>query len=229
MGGKVLVPTRSSSSKLVAARLAADVMRRADRAGRAHRRRCAPTCSPATSTSATAQFLTGERTAEGFFGVRGGLEQAIARGLAYAPYADLLWCETSQARSRRGQALRRGDPRASSRASCWPTTARPRSTGRRNLDDATIARVPARAGARWATSSSSSRWPASTRSTSRCSSWRAATASAAWRPTRSCRRREFAAEAHGYTRDAAPARGRHRLLRRGADRDLRRQSSTDGA
>ena len=56
----------------------------------------AASCSPATSTRATAPFLTGERTAEGFFRVRGGLDAAIARGLAYAPYADLLWCETAE-------------------------------------------------------------------------------------------------------------------------------------
>ncbi len=95
MGGKVLIPTRQAIRNLVAARLAADV--------------CGvPTVIIARTDANGARlltsdiderdrpFCTGERTAEGFFRVRAGLEQAIARGLAYAPYADLLWCETSE-------------------------------------------------------------------------------------------------------------------------------------
>ena len=94
LGGKVLVPTREFLQKLVAARLAADVMR-------------VPTVLFARTDANSArlitsdidardqEFLTGERTSEGYHGMRGGLEAAIARGLAYAPYADLLWCETS--------------------------------------------------------------------------------------------------------------------------------------
>lgn len=93
MGGKVLVPTAEALQKLTAARLAADVMG-------------VPTLLLARTDAEAANlltsdvdardqpFLTGERTAEGFYRVRNGLEQAIARGVAYAPYADLVWCET---------------------------------------------------------------------------------------------------------------------------------------
>jgi isocitrate lyase len=94
LGGKVLVPTNEAIQKLVAARLAADVMG-------------VPTLIMARTDADSAQlltsdidprdrtFCTGERTPEGFFRIRGGIEAAIARGLAYAPYADLIWCETS--------------------------------------------------------------------------------------------------------------------------------------
>jgi isocitrate lyase len=93
MGGKVLVPTREFVQKLGAARLAADLLD-------------VPTVIIARTDADSARlitsdvdprdhaFLTGERTAEGFHGFRAGLEAAIARGLAYAPYADMLWCET---------------------------------------------------------------------------------------------------------------------------------------
>jgi isocitrate lyase len=95
MGGKVLVPTREAVQKLVAARLAADVLG-------------VPTILIARTDANGAQlitsdcdvadrpFLTGQRTVEGFFGMVGGLDAAIARGLAYAPYADMIWCETSE-------------------------------------------------------------------------------------------------------------------------------------
>jgi isocitrate lyase len=94
LGGKVLVPTSEAIQKLVAARLAADVMG-------------VPTLIMARTDADSAQlltsdidprdraFLTGNRTEEGFYGVRGGIEAAIARAISYAPYADLLWCETS--------------------------------------------------------------------------------------------------------------------------------------
>jgi isocitrate lyase len=94
MGGKVLVPTNEAIQKLISARLAADVMG-------------VPTLLIARTDADSAslltsdidkydhQFLTGERTPEGFFRINKGLDSAIARGLAYAPYADLLWCETS--------------------------------------------------------------------------------------------------------------------------------------
>src|SRR5246500_882604 len=94
LGGKVLVSTSEAIQKLVAARLAADVMG-------------VPTLIMARTDADSAhlltsdidprdrEFLTGERTAEGFYRIRGGLESAIARALAYAPYADLIWCETS--------------------------------------------------------------------------------------------------------------------------------------
>jgi isocitrate lyase len=95
LGGKVLVSTAEAIQKLVAARLAADVMN-------------VPTLIIARTDANSAhllttdidardhQFLTGERTSEGFFKIRGGIDSAIARGIAYAPYADLLWCETSE-------------------------------------------------------------------------------------------------------------------------------------
>jgi len=95
MGGKVLVPTMEAVNKLAAARLAADVcdvptvlMARTD----------ADAAGLITSDidEYDRPFITGERTAEGFFHTRPGLEQAVSRGLAYAPYADLIWCETSR-------------------------------------------------------------------------------------------------------------------------------------
>jgi isocitrate lyase len=94
MGGKVLVPTQQHVRTLQSARLAADVMG-------------VPTLIVARTDSLSADlltsdidkrdqaFVTGERTPEGFFRVRDGMEAAVARGLAYAPYADLLWCETA--------------------------------------------------------------------------------------------------------------------------------------
>jgi isocitrate lyase len=94
MGGKVLVPTQEATQKLVAARLAADVLgvptlliarTDADAADL-----LTSDCDPYDS-----EFITGDRTPEGFFRTHAGIEQAISRGLAYAPYADLVWCETS--------------------------------------------------------------------------------------------------------------------------------------
>ncbi len=94
MGGKVLVPTREAVQKLVAARLAADVMG-------------VPTIIVARTDADAANlitsdiddndkpFITGERSHEGFYYTNAGLDQAISRGLAYAPYADIVWCETS--------------------------------------------------------------------------------------------------------------------------------------
>jgi len=95
MGGKVLVPTSEAVSKLVAARLAADI---ADVPAVIVARTDAMGASLLTSDvdARDREFATGERTIEGFYQVRQGLEQAISRGLAYAPYADLVWCETSQ-------------------------------------------------------------------------------------------------------------------------------------
>jgi isocitrate lyase len=95
MGGKVLVPTQEAVGKLSAARLAADVLG-------------VPTILLARTDADAAnlitsnmderdqEFITGERTAEGFYCTRPGIDQAIARGLAYAPYSDMLWCETSK-------------------------------------------------------------------------------------------------------------------------------------
>lgn len=95
MGGKVLVPAHEFVQKLVAARLAADIMgiptvliARTD----------ANSAMLLTSDSdlRDVEFLTGERTPDGFLGYRGGIDAAIARGLIYAPYADMIWCETSE-------------------------------------------------------------------------------------------------------------------------------------
>ena len=95
MGGKVLVPTQEAVQKLVSARLAADVMG-------------VPTVLLARTDAEAANlltsdvdpydasFITGERTSEGFYIVKNGLEQSISRGVAYAPYADLVWCETGK-------------------------------------------------------------------------------------------------------------------------------------
>jgi isocitrate lyase len=95
MGGKVLVPTSEAIQKLTSARLASDVLN-------------VPTILIARTDADAAQlittdcdpadhpFLTGERAVEGFFAFRGGIDAAIARGLAYAPYADMIWCETSE-------------------------------------------------------------------------------------------------------------------------------------
>ncbi|MHC0038315.1 isocitrate lyase [Pseudoneobacillus sp. C159] len=95
LGGKVLLPTQTAVRNLIAARLAADVMG-------------VPTLIVARTDANAADlitsdvdvydapFITGERTPEGFFRVKAGLDQAISRGLAYAPYADLVWCETSE-------------------------------------------------------------------------------------------------------------------------------------
>lgn len=95
LGGKVLLPTQQAVRNLISARLAADVMG-------------VPTVIIARTDANAAnlitsdvdkydsEFLTGERTPEGFFHTKPGLDQAIARGLAYAPYADLIWCETSE-------------------------------------------------------------------------------------------------------------------------------------
>ncbi len=95
MGGKVLLPTAQAIRNLISARLAADVMgvptvivARTDADG--------ADLITSDVDPADAEFLTGERTMEGFYRTRAGLEQAIARGLSYAPYADVVWCETSK-------------------------------------------------------------------------------------------------------------------------------------
>jgi isocitrate lyase len=95
MGGKVLLPTAQAIRNLISARLAADVLgvptvivARTDADG-------ADLITSDVDPS-DAEFLTGERTMEGFYRTRAGTEQAIARGLAYAPYADVVWCETSK-------------------------------------------------------------------------------------------------------------------------------------
>jgi len=95
LGGKVLVPTSEFITKLVAARLAADVCG-VDTVLIARTDANSATLLTGDADEYDHRFLTGERTTEGFFGVRDGIEAAIARALAYAPYADLLWFETSK-------------------------------------------------------------------------------------------------------------------------------------
>lgn len=145
MGGKVLVPTREAVSKLVAARLAADVMD-------------VPTLLVARTDADAADlvtsdvdendrpFITGERTVEGFFRTRAGIDQAIARGLAYAPYADLVWCETSTPNldyaRQFAEAVHRQFPGKLLAYNCSPSF-----NWKKNLDDDTIARFQRELGA----------------------------------------------------------------------------------
>jgi len=145
MGGKVLVPTAEAVSKLTAARLAADILD-------------VPTVLVARTDAMAAglltsdideydhNFVTGERTVEGFFVTRPGIEQAISRGLAYAPYADLLWCETSkpdldQARAF-ADAIHAQFPDKLLAYNCSPSF-----NWKQNLDDETIARFQRELGA----------------------------------------------------------------------------------
>jgi isocitrate lyase len=145
MGGKVLVPTREAVDKLNAARLAADV------AG-------VPTLLVARTDADAADlltsdiddndkpFTTGERTVEGFYRVRAGLDQAISRGLAYAPYADLVWCETSKPNLEEArlfaEAIHAQFPGKLLAYNCSPSF-----NWKKNLDDATIARFQQELGA----------------------------------------------------------------------------------
>ncbi|WP_338764467.1 isocitrate lyase [Massilia sp. METH4] len=145
MGGKVLVPTREAVEKLSAARLAADVMG-------------TPTLLIARTDAEAADlltsdidendqpFCTGERTVEGFFKVRPGIDQAIARALAYAPYADLVWCETGKPdlafAKQFAEAVHAKFPGKMLAYNCSPSF-----NWKKNLDDATIARFQKELGA----------------------------------------------------------------------------------
>ena len=137
LGGKVLVPTQEAIQKLVAARLAADVMG-------------VPTLLMARTDADSAtlltsdidlrdrEFVTRQRTVEGFYHFRGGLKAAIARGIAYAPYVDLLWCETSKpdlAEAREfAEGIHKIYPGKMLAYNCSPSF-----NWKKNLDDATIA------------------------------------------------------------------------------------------
>ena len=137
LGGKVLVPTVEAIQKLVAARLAADVMG-------------VPTVLIARTDSEAAAlltndiderdrpFLTGERTPEGFYRVKPGLDQAIARGLSYAPYCDLIWCETSTPDLNEAREFADG-LHAKFPGKMLAYNCSPSFNWRKNLDDATIA------------------------------------------------------------------------------------------
>ncbi|MDE2202535.1 MAG: isocitrate lyase [Burkholderiaceae bacterium] len=145
MGGKVLVPTREAVSKLVAARLAADVMG-------------VPTVLIARTDAEAADlltadvddndtpFCTGERTVEGFYRTKPGLAQAISRGLAYAEYADLVWCETGKPdleyAKKFAEAIHAKFPGKMLAYNCSPSF-----NWKKNLDDATIAKFQKELGA----------------------------------------------------------------------------------
>ncbi|MFS8137589.1 MAG: isocitrate lyase [Thermomonas sp.] len=145
MGGKVLVPTREAVEKLTAARLAADVMG-------------VPTLIVARTDAEAADlvtsdvddndkpFCTGERTVEGFYKTHKGLDQAISRGLAYAPYADLVWCETGKPdlefARKFAEAIHAKFPGKLLAYNCSPSF-----NWKKNLDDATIAKFQTELGA----------------------------------------------------------------------------------
>lgn len=145
MGGKVLVPSREAVAKLVAARLAADVMG-------------TPTVLLARTDAEAADlvtsdvddtdkpFCTGERTVEGFYRTKPGLEQAISRGLAYAPYADMIWCETGKPdlafAKKFADAIHKQFPGKLLSYNCSPSF-----NWKKNLDDATIAKFQRELGA----------------------------------------------------------------------------------
>ena len=145
MGGKVLVPTREANAKLIAARLAADVMG-------------VPTLVIARTDAEAADlvtsdvddndkgFLTGERTVEGFYRTNPGLEQAISRGLAYSEYADMVWCETGKPdlafAKKFADAIHAKFPGKLLAYNCSPSF-----NWKKNLDDATIAKFQRELGA----------------------------------------------------------------------------------
>ncbi len=145
MGGKVLVPTQEAIQKLIAARLAADVMG-------------TPTLLLARTDANAADLLTsdcdeydrpfviGTRTPEGFYRVKAGIDQAIARGLAYAPYADLLWCETAKPSLEEAKqfadAIHKKFPGKLLAYNCSPSF-----NWKKHLDDATIAKFQRELGA----------------------------------------------------------------------------------
>ncbi|MEE9160784.1 MAG: isocitrate lyase [Gammaproteobacteria bacterium] len=145
MGGKVLVPTQEAVQKLVSARLAADTMG-------------VPTIVLARTDANAANlltsdvderdkpFVTGERTPEGFYQTNAGIDQAISRGVAYAPYADLLWCETAvpdlDEAKKFAEAVRKEHPGQLLAYNCSPSF-----NWKKNLDDATIAKFQKELGA----------------------------------------------------------------------------------
>lgn len=145
MGGKVLVPTREAINKLTAARLASDVMG-------------VPTLVIARTDAEAGDlitsdiddndkpFLTGERTVEGFYRTKNGIDQAVSRAVAYAPYADLVWCETGkpdlQFAKEFAERVRKHFPNKMLAYNCSPSF-----NWKRNLDDSTIAKFQRELGA----------------------------------------------------------------------------------
>ena len=145
MGGKVLVPTREAVEKLTAARLVADVM---GTSTLVIARTDAEAADLLTSDvdDNDRPFCTGERTVEGFYKVKPGIEQAISRALAYAPYADLVWCETGKPdlafAKQFADAVHAKFPGKMLAYNCSPSF-----NWKKNLDDATIARFQKELGA----------------------------------------------------------------------------------
>jgi isocitrate lyase len=145
MGGKVLVPTQEAVQKLIAARLAADILG-------------VPTLLLARTDAEAADivtsdiddndkpFITGERTSEGFYKTRKGFDQALSRGLAYAEYADMVWCETGTPdlafAKKFAEGIRQRFPEKMLAYNCSPSF-----NWKRNLDDATIAKFQRELGA----------------------------------------------------------------------------------
>jgi isocitrate lyase len=137
LGGKVLLPVSQFIRSLVAARLAADVLD-------------VPTVLVARTDAESARlltsdiderdraFITGERTPEGFFRIHGGIEQAVVRGRAYAPYADVIWCETSKPDLREAKTFAEG-VHAQFPGKLLAYNCSPSFNWKKNLDDATIA------------------------------------------------------------------------------------------
>ena len=145
MGGKVLVPTREAVEKLTAARLAADVM---GTSTLVIARTDAEAADLLTSDADAGDrpFCTGERTVEGYYKTRPGLGQAVARALAYAPYADLVWCETGKPdllfAKKFADAVHAEFPGKMLAYNCSPSF-----KWKKNLDDATIAKFQKELGA----------------------------------------------------------------------------------
>src|ERR1700737_3508187 len=138
MGGKVLIPTQHAIKHLIAARLAADIC---DVPTVLLARTDANAANLLTSDvdERDKEFITGERTAEGFYRVRAGIDQAIARAVSYAPYVDLLWCETSEPNldeaKRFAEGVHKDHPDKLLAYNCSPSF-----NWKKKLDDTTIAR-----------------------------------------------------------------------------------------
>jgi isocitrate lyase len=144
-GGKVLIPTQHAIKNLIAARLAADIC---DVPTILLARTDANAASLLTSDvdERDKPFITGERTSEGFYRVREGIDQAIARAVSYAPYVDLLWCETSEpnlAEAKRfAEGVHKAHPDKLLAYNCSPSF-----NWKKKLDDTTIARFQQELGA----------------------------------------------------------------------------------
>ena len=225
LGGKVLIPTSQAIRNLIAARLATDV--------------CGvPTVLIARTDADAANlllsdiddrdkpFLTGERTPEGFFRVKPGIDQAIARGLAYAPYCDLIWCETSHPSLEEAEAFAKGI-HAQFPGKMLAYNCSPSFNWKRKIDDATIAQFRAKLfdyGYRFQFITLAG-WHALNHSMFELASRIRGARHVRVRGVPRARVRQRAARLH---RDAPPARSGHGLLRRGRQGRQRRHVIHDG-